>query len=240
MRKGITRRKFLKVGGVGVVMLAVGGTAFRAGEVALGIGNESGEQGMTELAGKELAMVIDLQRCIACKRCISACRDENNLREGHHWACAIERKVGEPPNVRHEFIPTLCNHCIDAPCVRGCPVGAMYKGPGGLTMWDSKKCIGCRYCMINCPYSMIFFNETEPRKGTVEKCHFCYHRIREGKPPACVEACPAKARIPGDLNDPYSNVNQLLGRFRPERLKEGLGYKPKVFYIGGPIHEDRY
>lgn len=222
------------------------------------------------------AMVIDLQRCVGCGSCSISCRNENNVSEGFYWSHKITETSGTFPNVRYHYIPTLCNHCTNAPCVRGCPTRAMHKLENGITMHDPKKCIGCRYCMINCPYGVIYFNWKDPHtnwkdkrelikgvtsspaeevkkldargvpyynphrdatlpgirpKGVVEKCTLCDHRIKEDKLPRCVEACPADARIFGDLNDPKSQVNNLLGKFRPFRLKEEQGTEPAVFYI---------
>jgi molybdopterin-containing oxidoreductase family iron-sulfur binding subunit len=152
----------------------------------------------------------------------------------------------------------------------------MHKLDNGITMHNPKKCIGCRYCMINCPYGVIYFNWEDAHpfwkeensliqgvtsspaeevskvggkripyynaergttlpairpKGVVEKCTFCDHRIKEGKLPRCVESCPTDARIFGDLDDLGSEVRQLLGKFRPFRLKEAQGTEPAVFYI---------
>lgn len=222
------------------------------------------------------AMVIDLQRCTGCSSCSISCKNENNVSEGIYWSGKITETSGTFPNVRFHYIPTLCNHCEDAPCVRGCPTRAMHKLDNGITMHNPKKCIGCRYCMINCPYGVIYFNWSNPHefwrdkrvlmkggtsspaeetrkvggkeipyynpereatlsgiraKGVVEKCTFCDHRIKKGKLPRCVDACPADARIFGDLDDPKSQINKLIGKFRPFRLKESLGTKPGVFYI---------
>lgn len=193
-----------------------------------------------------------------------------------YWSHKITETSGTFPNVRFHYIPTLCNHCDNAPCARGCPTRAMHKLENGITMHNPDKCIGCRYCMINCPYGVIYFNWGDPHKfwrdkkvlmkggtaspedevnkvgaklipyynpergatlagirakGIVEKCTFCDHRLRRGNLPRCVESCPADARIFGDLNDPKSEVNKLLGKFRPFRLKESLGTSPSVFYI---------
>ena len=104
------------------------------------------------------AMVIDRQRCVGCGACSIACRTENNVSEGVYWSHKITETSGVFPNVRFHYLPTLCNHCTDAPCVRGCPTRAMHKTETGITMHDPKKCIGCRYCMINCPYGVIYFN----------------------------------------------------------------------------------
>ena len=223
------------------------------------------------------AMVIDLQSCVGCGACSIACKNENNLSEGIFWSSKITETSGTFPNVRYHYTPTLCNHCEDAPCVRGCPTQAMHKLDNGITMHDPKKCIGCRYCMFNCPYGVISFNWEKPfkfwrddtavikgctasprefvqkvnngtatpyynpereatlpgarPKGVVEKCTFCDHRVKNGELPYCVEACPADARIFGDLEKRDSEVNFLLGKFRPFRLREGLGTEPNVYYI---------
>ena len=266
-KKEITRRDFLKLGGLGVAGVAV---------VPIITGQESWAAG--PLAGKKLAMVIDLQQCTGCGGCIVSCKSENNVQGDVFWSSRITKTVGKFPNVRFEYLPTLCNHCEKAPCVKGCPTRAMYKGEGDITMHDPDKCIGCRYCMMNCPYGVIHFNEAEThsfwrdetplidgvtesaaginqqvggtvvpyynperelsqkgtglrKRGIVEKCTLCDHRVTKGQLPYCIESCPAKARIFGDLNDPSSEVNQLLGKYRAWRLKEKNGTEPKVFYV---------
>ncbi len=223
------------------------------------------------------AMVIDLQRCVGCGACSIACRSENNVSDGIYWSNKITETSGTFPHVRYHYIPTLCNHCDNAPCVRGCPTRAMHKLENGITMHDPKKCIGCRYCMFNCPYEVIYFNWQKPHtfwresnavidggtsaprdlarqasgaerppyynperertlpgirpNGVVEKCTFCDHQIKEGLLPHCVEACPADARVFGDLDQPDSKVRFLLGKFKPFRLKESIGTEPNVYYI---------
>ena len=221
-------------------------------------------------------MVIDLHRCAGCSACIIGCKNENNLSEGVAWSDKITRTVGKFPNVRYEYIPTLCNHCANAPCVAACPTGSMHKAEGGITMFDPDTCIGCRYCMAACPYDVIHFNRDEPHsfwrdetafipeatssaaevteqvggavppyynpdraetlpgirpKDVVEKCTFCDHRLANGELPYCVEVCPTDARIFGDLDDPDSEVNQLLGKYMPSRLREDIGTEPKVYYV---------
>jgi len=266
LNKEISRRSFLKLGGLGMataVIPIVAGQQIQANNM---------------LGGKKLAMVIDLHQCTACGACMIACKNENNVEGGAFWASHISRTVGTFPNVSYEYIPTLCNQCEQAPCVKGCPTTAMYKGEGNITMHNPDKCIGCRYCIMNCPYGVIHFNEGKTHefwredktliagattsavevtqqvggtvipyynpareldqpgtglrdKGVVEKCTLCNHRVTKGELPYCVEACPANARIFGDLNDPNSEVSYILGKYRSWRLKEELGTEPKVFYV---------
>ncbi|MBT3210016.1 MAG: 4Fe-4S dicluster domain-containing protein [Bacteroidetes bacterium] len=221
-------------------------------------------------------MVIDLQKCTGCGACTIVCKNENNVSDGIYWANKISKTVGKFPNVRYDYIPTLCNHCEKAPCVKSCPTKAMHKDEDSITMHDHTKCVGCRYCMVSCPYGVISFNDKEPHgrwkkddslmkgitsspkelsekvngnvipyynperaetyagirpKNVVEKCTLCDHRVKQDKNPMCVDRCPAKARIYGDLNDPNDKIHKLLAKYVPTRLREELGTKPKVFYI---------
>lgn len=127
------------------------------------------------------------------------------------------------------FVPKLCNHCENPPCVQVCPVGATYKTPDGVVLIDKNYCIGCRYCVQACPYGARYFNEDT---HTADKCTWCYHRITKGLNPACVEACPAGARIFGDLDDAASPINEFI-RSHPVRvLKPWTGNGPHVYYNG--------
>lgn len=112
----------------------------------------------------ELGMVVDLQRCVGCDACNIACKNENNVQEGHAWAHREVKTEGSFPDVSYEYFPTLCNQCRDAPCVESCPVQgeALYYGPGGITMLNPEACIGCWQCVANCPYDKSFANEEEP------------------------------------------------------------------------------
>lgn len=139
----------------------------------------------------------------------------------------------------------LCNHCDNPPCVRVCPTKATYKRKDGIVMMDFHRCIGCRFCMAGCPYGARSFNWIDPRPyllsinpefpsrkaGVVEKCLFCYQRLDEGKIPACVEACPSKALIFGDLGDPNSEIMQILKERFALRRKAELGTQPSVYYL---------
>jgi Fe-S-cluster-containing dehydrogenase component len=135
------------------------------------------------------------------------------------------------------FVPKLCNQCDNPPCVTVCPVGATYMTEDGVILVDQEHCIGCRYCIQACPYGARFvlpdFSETNfGQVRVVDKCTWCYHRIRKGLLPACVEAGPVGARVFGDLRDPQSPVRKILRERRVYVLKPTLGTEPKVYYVG--------
>jgi molybdopterin-containing oxidoreductase family iron-sulfur binding subunit len=148
------------------------------------------------------------------------------------------------------YMPVQCQQCDSPPCVDVCPVQATWKEPDGIVVVDYNWCIGCRYCEAACPYHARRFNWKKPEipaeeinpnqsylsnrirpKGVMEKCHFCLHRTREGRLPACLEACPTGARVFGNLLDPDSDIRWVLANKRVFVLKEELGTKPRFFYF---------
>ena len=149
--------------------------------------------------------------------------------------------------VRETQFPVLCNHCDNPPCTKACPTQATFKfEPTGVVVMDYHRCIGCRFCMAACPYGARSFNWVDPRpyiekynvdfpsrtKGVVEKCNFCGHRLALGLEPACVEACKEVGAITfGDLNDPESEISQILDKEFTLQRKPTVGTKPSVFYI---------
>ena len=183
--------------------------------------------------------------CIGCHSCSVACKTENEVPPAvfRSWVKLMDK--GVYPNARSLSLPVLCNNCENAVCVKVCPVKASYKRDDGIVMVDPHKCVGCKYCMAACPYQVRHLN---PIRRYVQKCSFCYQRVDRGlelglKPgvdpdatPACVVICPVGARIFGDLNDPQSNVSQLLANSPSFRLREDLGTSPRVYYL--PAREE--
>ncbi len=147
------------------------------------------------------------------------------------------------------YLPVQCHQCKKAPCTKVCPVRATWTEPDGITVIDYNWCIGCRYCMAACPYEARRFNWSTPvipkeeinpemgylsnrirPRGVVEKCTFCLHRTREGRYPACMEACPTGARLFGNMLDPKGELNYVLRNKRVYILKEDAGTIPRFFY----------
>ncbi len=187
---------------------------------------------------KRYAMVIDVRRCIGCMACQVACKAENDVPLGVFRTWVPYRVVGTYPTVKKQFLPRLCNHCDDPPCVRACPVGATFKvEDGGFVLQNYERCIGCKACMASCPYNARFMlpehRTSSSVTNVVDKCTFCYHRVAQGLVPACVQTCVGRARVFGDLNDPNSEVSQLVAKYPTQVLRPEEGTKPHVFYIGG-------
>ena len=173
--------------------------------------------------------VLDQTRCIGCHACTTACKSENEVPVGVTRTYVKSVDVGTFPSVRRAFQVTRCNQCADAPCVRACPTGAMYRRPDGIVDFDKSSCIGCKACMAACPYDAIFIN---PEDHAAEKCNFCAHRIDVGLEPACVTVCPTEAIIVGDLNDPSSKVSQTIQRQSVAVRRPEKETRPGVYYKG--------
>jgi molybdopterin-containing oxidoreductase family iron-sulfur binding subunit len=249
----ISRKHFLRVTG-GSLLVAAGE---RWVEAFAGAAQNVPAKALT---ARRWAMVIDLPKCLQeedCVKCIEACHRAHNvpaIPEPSHQVKWIRKAFFEsvfpsqnyvPANFVQNYVPTLCNHCAEPPCVRVCPTQATWKREDGIVMMDWHRCIGCRYCMAACPYGSRSFNWMDPRphiaqlnpdfpsrtKGVVEKCNFCEERLAKGQLPACVEACSAKALVCGDLGDENSKVRQLLrARYSMQRKPE-LGTNPGVSYL---------
>jgi len=194
---------------------------------------------------RRYAMVIDLRRCIGCDACMTACKAEFDVPLGVFRTWVPYRVVGKYPYVNKQFLPRLCNHCDDPPCVRACPVGATYKEEdGGFVLQRYDRCIGCKACMASCPYNARFMLPAHRTRSDithlVDKCTFCYHRVIQGLVPACVQTCVGRARVFGDLNDPNSEVSQLVAQHATQTLRPEQGTKPHVFYIGADRNHTAY
>ena len=137
-------------------------------------------------------------------------------------------EVGRYPNVRRHFQVTRCNQCADAPCVEICPTTAMFQRPDGIVDFDRSRCIGCQACMAACPYDAIYI---DPVSHSAEKCNFCTNRIDRGLQPACVTVCPTQAIFVGNLEDPMSNVSNLIAREKVEVRRPEKNTNPKLFYV---------
>jgi dimethyl sulfoxide reductase iron-sulfur subunit len=198
-------------------------------------------------------MVFDLKRCIGCNACVVACKTENLLPEDIFFTRTFVTEVGSFPNVRRIYIPTLCNHCEDAPCERACPSGATYTRDDGIVMVNQDTCIGCNACAVACPYdarsqltkdklAQSYFRGSELaafeknrserwQAGAVAKCDFCSGRVDKGLQPACVAVCPTEARIFGDLNDLESAPSKLIRERNGKPPLPEKNTSPKVFYV---------
>lgn len=196
-------------------------------------------------------MVIDLERCIGCDACAMACSESNGTPQGVYWANVLHEEVGEYPNARIEYTPLLCMHCENPPCVHNCPTGASMQAENGIVTVNAEECIGCKQCVLSCPYRARWYLSEDaatyypekgrtPKevvdaesliKGTVTKCVFCKDRIAEGERPMCVRSCPASARTFGDLDDPESEVSALIRDRGGFQLAPEFGTNPSVFYL---------
>ena len=200
-------------------------------------------------------MVIDLKRCYGCYACAMACKLANRTPPGVFWSRVLRGEMGVFPNSVRQALPVLCNQCEEPDCMKVCPTGATYQTDDKIVRIDKDKCIGCKYCMMACPYGArytvhewkSYFPEGLPLSdyekyskqaweeksgvGVSTKCDFCIDRRAEGREPACVGVCPGKARVFGDLDDPESEISYLIKTKRGFVLRPEVGTEPKVYYL---------
>ncbi|MBI2441783.1 MAG: 4Fe-4S dicluster domain-containing protein [Lentisphaerae bacterium] len=251
----LSRRQFLdfcrKAVPTGLLLVTAG--AGRAGGPGHSVADPASAGGEGQGTLRPFGMAIDIRKCIGCGRCVNACKIENNVpREPLYFRTWVERYIlpaeGEPkvdsPNggldgfpeiaesnsvLKSFFVPKLCNHCANPPCVQVCPVGATFQSPDGVVLVDQKYCVGCRYCIQACPYGARYLH---PEKLTADKCTFCYHRIKKDLLPACVEVCPTQARVFGEIGSHSSPLWRFIRANATTILKAELNTRPNVFYAG--------
>lgn len=195
------------------------------------------------------AMAIDLSRCMGCNACVIACKVEHSAPNGILLTTVLEKEVGRYPNANRQFVPILCNHCETPACVPVCPTTATYKRRDGIVLIDADRCIGCGACIEACPYDQRFYveddrtcfpsgegnyvnpNAHKAPKGVPVKCDFCFHRVDQGREPACVEACPTKSRIFGFLEGGEKPLHAVISRENTFTLLPEKGTSPNVFYF---------
>ncbi|WP_075590291.1 4Fe-4S dicluster domain-containing protein [Labilibacter marinus] len=216
-------------------------------------------RGRIGIEGKRWVMVIDLAKCRNARECVKGCQEHHHL---HPYQYHINTLVMQDnPQSAPYNMPKPCMHCDNPPCVSVCPVDATFKRQDGVVLIDNERCIGCRFCMAACPYSVRVFNWEEPfqaqlykeepmeydvemnvpqKKGTVSKCLFSADCLRDGELPTCVRACPNEVFYFGDQNeDAVTNgttretvvLSDLLEKNAGYRLMEELGTKPRVYYL---------
>lgn len=249
------RRKFLRVAGLSALAVSAAPALSTVAKAA-----DTFRPNDNAAEGKRWGMVIDTRQFEEPEQfqaCIDACHKYHNVPENPGkqevkwiWTEELEHSFPEQVNnfpqeaAEDRKYLLLCNHCENPPCVRACPTQATFKNEQGIVVMDMHRCIGCRFCMVACPFGARSFNFRDPRpfikelnpeyptrcKGVVEKCDFCSERLAVGMMPACVEASEG-AILFGDLNDPDSEVREALRENFSIRRKPNLGTQPSVYYI---------
>jgi molybdopterin-containing oxidoreductase family iron-sulfur binding subunit len=278
-----SRRNFLKKVGVGVGAVTLAGVAGTS--VIAGSKSKSGEkikllspdgtlvevdkddikpskailaelksEARKGLPGRKFAMVIDLAKCKNARKCVDACQEGHLLPKDHEWMKLF--LLQDDNNTARYWFPRPCFHCDKPMCVSVCPVGATYKRDDGIVLIDNERCIGCKFCMTGCPYSVRVFNWKDPEvkvpadnvydpetaipqvEGTVGKCVFCADKLRNNELPRCVSACPMGVIYFGDINeDAVTNgeetlrFSKLMADRAGYRYREELGTLPNVYYL---------
>lgn len=206
------------------------------------------------LPNRKFVMVIDLAKCKNARKCVEACQEGHLLPKDHEWMKLF--LLQDDHDTSRYWFPRPCFHCDKPMCVSVCPVGATYKRDDGIVLIDNQRCIGCKFCMTGCPYSVRVFNWQDPEvkvpegyeydpelavpqvEGTVGKCVFCADKLRKGELPRCVSACPMGVIYFGDiLEDAVTNgeetvrFSKMMADRAGYRYREDLGTLPSVFYL---------
>jgi Fe-S-cluster-containing dehydrogenase component len=219
--------------------------------------NDLQERGREGLEGHHWVMIIDLSKCQNSRKCMESCNNAHELKPFQHHINVLQMNDADYTSLY--FMPKLCFQCDDPPCTRVCPVNATFKRKDGIVLIDNQRCIGCRFCVIACPYSARTFQWFEPeyteeqksrvydielnipqKMGTISKCLFSADRLRKGKLPYCVSACPNGVYWFGDkIEDSMTNGTTGQTRKFSELIMENAGYtyferlgtKPQVYYL---------
>jgi formate dehydrogenase iron-sulfur subunit len=188
------------------------------------------------------AILVDVTRCTGCERCVDACIEENGCDPGQAQidrattkdGLSAHRLLSVPKVEEGRFVRLSCMHCLEPACVSACLVGGLTKTPEGPVVYDPDKCIGCRYCMLACPFHIPRY-EWEKPVPFVKKCTMCFDRQKEGKVPACVDACPNDALFFGDrdqlLREAHGRIAAGGGRYLPRVWGEEEMGGTSVLYI---------
>lgn len=239
------RRGFLGVAAAGLagILLAPGIRLIEVAQAATPAGATAGASPRVRWG-----MLVDTSKCTpGCNACVTACQTENGLPTqpgptDAQWIRKIEIK--EVKTGKAHSLPMMCQHCAEPPCVDVCPTGASFKRADGIVLVDKHICIGCRYCMMACPYkARSFIHEPVTNQkpdvprgmGTVESCTMCVHKVDRGENPACMTACAAagyNAIVFGDLNDPNSEISKRVAQYSTRQLREDLHLNTGVRYQG--------
>ena len=172
-------------------------------------------------------MTVDERLCVTCNACVLACKNENAVPTGAARCWTVQEERGVFPLLSLQTRSERCNHCDNAPCVSACPTRATHYEVGGIVVVSEDKCVGCKACIIACPYEVRYLHPD----GYVDKCTFCLHRVTKGLDPACVTVCPTKALKFGDLDDPGSEVHQELKSRAFAVAKPEEDTLPKLFFL---------
>lgn len=188
-------------------------------------------------AMKKYVMLVDTERCVNCKACVTSCRAEwdTPVNYSRNWVSEVMtmNAAGMP---QLSFLSGRCMHCDDPPCVPACPTGASYKRDDGLVLVDRHLCTGCEFCVDVCPYDARFRN---PVDGMISKCTFCQPRIDAGEIPACVNVCFTQALMFGDANDPDSEVSRHLKQGGWKQLTtEKVNIGPNIYYSKNTVIDE--
>lgn len=233
------RQFFIKAAGAGAGLALAPGLLLQAVSAA-----KTADQPVSDKV--RWGLLVDTNKCAeGCDDCVKACNEHNGL-SGHgrpetdaQWMRKVT--VKDKQTGRVTSLPLMCQHCEHPPCVDVCPTGASFKRENGVVLVDKHICIGCRYCMMACPYkARSFIHEPledqkahAPRgKGTVESCTFCVHQLDQGEQPSCAAGCGHDAMLFGDLNDPASELSKRLKEVSSVQLRADMELNPGVRYQG--------